>query len=229
MEGSSNFSRGLWISTHDGGITWQPGNAPVGGLVSAAGGELWLVGGVQDSSLYESKDGGATWQAASLPLTSTAEQTPALGPVYSTGRGNGVVLTATMSAAGQNNAVVTVLSGDASGSQWNWTAGPAITLGGDYGAGTPVTTSIADGVLWVLSSSQIAQVALSTGHVSVVSPDGLPQATAVALHAQSATQAWLSYSVESCSATKSGCATVSGLVSTADGGHLWSPAQNPIR
>ncbi len=229
LQSSSNFSSGVWISTPDGGSTWQTHNAPVGGTVTSTGGELWLVGGVLNSSLYQSSNNGATWNAVTLALPPPTGQTYALGSVFSTGTGTSAIMTATIgSSSGLNNSSTVVLNGNQSGSQWTWTRTPAITSNGSYGSGAVPTTAYANGTLWILTPSQLARVNISTSQVSIVSPDGLPAATTLTLNAINSQSAWISYSAESCSATKGNCVSDQGLSITKDGGQVWSRYPNPL-
>jgi hypothetical protein len=216
---SSNFSEGTWLSTPDGGAIWHQDPVPAGGDVTAAGGKLWLTGGVGNAEIYSSGDQGASWQHVNVPTRAGASRPLAFGPVQSTP--GGVVLTATDSRESH------VITGSSSGSGWQWTNGPVLDLGGEYAPGTPAVSSAADGVLWVLSPlDQIARVTLSTGQVSTATANGLPANGSIDLHATSATTAWTDYSTTTCQG-KSNCVDQGGIVATTDGGATWNPVSAP--
>lgn len=227
-ETSSNFSRGVWLSTPDNGVSWVQHQTPAGGSVTDVGGALWLVGGVQNSSLFESRDNGITWQSVSLPNTLTQDQTSALGGVYPSSSGGGVILTSTSPVQGENEIDVGILVGTATGAAWSWGAGPSVRLSADYGTGVAVTSSAAAGVLWIVTNNQLARITLSTNKVSVIGPDGFPKATEESFTAEGANSAWASYTLTSCMKAKSSCNPITGLVSTTDGGQVWAPSSNPL-
>lgn len=229
LQSSSQFSHGLWIATPDGGKTWQSHEAPVGGTVTSTSGDLWLVGGVINSLIFQSSNNGATWNAVTLPLQQPTGQTYALAPVYSAETGDSAVLTATVaSSSGSNYSSVVILTGHQSGSQWTWKSVTTIKLKGSYGGGAGPATAYSNGTFWILSPDQVARVNISTSQVSIVSPDGLPAATTLILSALNSQTAWISYSVVSCAATKRDCASTTGLSATIDGGEVWSPYPNPL-
>lgn len=228
QETNSNFSRGVWLSTPDAGISWQQNQAPVGGTVTEAGGALWLVGGVQNGSLFESRDNGTTWQSVYLPNVLTADQTAALGEVYSNSSGSGVLLTSTTPIQSADEIQIGILTGTATGTGWSWGTGPSVRLSANYGTGVAATSSLAAGVLWIATNTQLARFTLSTNSVSVIAPDGFPNATEESFTAEGPNRAWASYSLTSCMKTKSDCNPITGLVSTTDGGQVWAPSSNPL-
>lgn len=67
-QSSSQFSRGQWLRAVDGGASWQVEEAPAGGVATAAGGSLWLVGGPVNTELYRSGDDGVSSQPMPSPL-----------------------------------------------------------------------------------------------------------------------------------------------------------------
>lgn len=214
----SAFSSGVFLGTPDAGRSWRLHRAPVGGVVTVANG-LWLVGGVTNEDVYLSRDGGARWQPVHIPVTLAGMV--GFGPVASDG--DQAVLTAT---AGSTTQVVT---GDPVASRWSWTAGPVLRLGGQYGGGAAALSSLAEGVLWVISpTDRVARVVLSRGRVSEASGNGLPFNGSLSLYAMSDRAAWAVYSSFSCSYPKSGCPQIQGLLRTADGGRQWSVMRDPL-
>jgi hypothetical protein len=182
---------------------------------------LWLVGGPTNSSIYHSTNQGVTWQAMSLPVSIGIEQQVAFSPAQSTG--GHVVLAATFAHE------VQVLFGSASGTSWHWTDGPVLNLGGEYGSGATATSSTADGVLWLVSPIYtVARVTLSTGQVTAVNPSGLPTNGTFALYAISSQQAFATYTSTHCAHGKTGCTETIGMLSTTDGGRMWTPVANPV-
>lgn len=221
----SNESEGQWLYTPDGGTTWQILSAPVGGRATEEGGDLWLVGGVTNETLYESADQGVTWQEVTLPLGSSfVSGMYTLGSVES--YGSGVVLTATNMLA-DGSTQVEVLEGASGSSGWTWTAGPLVGF-----AGPSMGSSAADGVLWVLGAGpDVDLIALSTGQVTTVNASGLPGVPGVnAVYALSSTSALATYSTITCAGPERGedCSTTNGLLTTTDGGSEWSAASNPV-
>jgi photosystem II stability/assembly factor-like uncharacterized protein len=72
---SSNFSRGVLLSTKDGGTNWQTLPAPPIGdeinFVSVNAG--WLVGGAGQDKLYFTRDGGRTWHERKVIANSDSQ------------------------------------------------------------------------------------------------------------------------------------------------------------
>ncbi|MGB6770530.1 MAG: hypothetical protein WBF51_00795 [Candidatus Dormiibacterota bacterium] len=218
---SAQFSQGVWLGTPDGGKTWQTQPTPVGGTASAVAGGLWLVGGVLNQDVYLSSDSGASWDLISVPAT--VGSSVAYGPVQADE--SGVVLTATLANSGETQ----VVTGSDSGSGWHWTDGPILSLGGQSGAGAPALSSVADGVLWIVSPvNEVGLVTLSSGRVSQVSASGLPSNGTLSLSAYNSQAAVATYSTYVCPAGKSGCTMEAGMVATTDGGQVWSPIADPF-
>jgi photosystem II stability/assembly factor-like uncharacterized protein len=69
IEGSSNFTPGVTLTTSDGGKTWQPKGPPCGfaSVAPVTADEAWVVCAPNDYELYGTHDGGASWQEVSLP------------------------------------------------------------------------------------------------------------------------------------------------------------------
>ncbi|MGA7086755.1 MAG: hypothetical protein WB116_00510 [Candidatus Dormiibacterota bacterium] len=217
---SSNFSEGAWLGTPDGGATWQVRSAPVGGVVTAAGGELWLVGGAANQDVYVTSDNSASWQLVDVPVTVGTEV--AYGPVQASG--SGIVLTANLA----NTDEIQVVTGNATKSGWQWTPGPIVGLGGQYGVGGTASSSVADGVLWLVGwTGTVARVTLATGSVLKADAVGLPSSGSdLVVSASSSLAAVASYSMYVCVTT--GCAMQAGMVATSDGGSLWIPVPDPF-
>lgn len=221
---SSNFSQGVWLTSPDGGATWKTHAAPAGGTVTAADDRLWLVGGPLGSSLYSSVDDGSDWAQVTVPTPSGGSQKAwALTPVQTDGNG-GIVLTET------RNHTTRVMTGTHSSSGWAWQAGPSLDLGGSYGAGTSArASSVADGVLWVLSPvNKLARVDLSSGTVTTVNVNGLPTDGTITIHATSADDAWANYANDTCPRSQiAPCVPTAGIAATTDGGQSWTALTVP--
>ncbi len=219
---SVQFSQGVWLASPDESSGWRAYPTPVGGTVTAVGGELWLVGGVQDQDVYSSSDEGTTWIEVTLPVTlGTAI---AYGPVQA--EGNRVVLTASLS----NSDETQVLIGSKAASGWQWSAGTVINVGGQFGPGGRPQSSVAGGVLWILGfSDRISLVNLASGSVSQITPHGMPALISnYSIAAASSMSAVVTYSGFDCPNGKASCTPGSGVVSTSDGGAYWTPIADPF-
>jgi hypothetical protein len=217
---STQFSQGVWLDTPDGGSTWHEHQAPVGGVVTDAGG-LWLVGGVQNQTIYLSSDAGNSWQLANIPVTIGGSV--AFGPVQASGQG--VLLTATKPDSDQ----VQVVTGSESAAGWHWSDGATLNVGGQYGAGATTTSSLADGVLWVVSPTySLYLVTVATGEVSKVTADGLPSNGTFTLYAASSQSAVAIYTSTTCADGKSACSQTSGMLATTNGGQDWTAVADPL-
>jgi hypothetical protein len=221
LTSSAQFSDGVWLGTPDGGTSWQSENTPVGGAVGSVGGGIWLVGGVLNQDVYFSSDNGASWELINIPTTVGGQV--AYGPVQA--NGSQVVLTATLANSGETQ----VVTGADSSSGWRWTDGRVLILAGQYGAGAPALSSVADGVLWIVSpANEVGLVTLSSGRVSQVMATGLPSNGTLSLSASSRLDAVAVYSSSVCPAGKSECSTEAGMVSTTDDGQVWTPVADPF-
>lgn len=225
---STNFSLGTWLSTSDGGSTWHEHNAPVGGRVFEAGGALWLVGGVQDQSLYISNDNGTSWGSVRLPLGTTDGVVSTLGHVFNIASGNTVILTATETTPQGGSISVRVLQGKKDSSGWKWDVLSNVPFSANYGPGVSVASSIAGGVLWILTSSQLSRLDLATNSTSTITPSGLPPGGNSSIFAISATSAWATVTENGCLEYKSQCYSVSTLSATQSSGKVWSPISDPL-
>ena len=240
------LAKGTWLSTSDGGRTWQKHETPMRGVMSYAHG-LWLVGPKRAHTvLFESGSDGRSWRQMSLPVTlkgPTREhegrepseypgifQRPELSAVLPDGEG--VVTTAS------NQTETQVLLATPSASGWQWAHGATLKLV-PYGT----APSEAAGVLWILGSgrssgprsgeTRIARVTLATGKVSTVTAHALPANGALSLNASGAEAAWASYDMAySCKREKGDCIESRGVIVTNDGGASWHalfpPEHTPV-
>lgn len=217
---SVQFSEGVWLGTPDGGTTWHANATPVGGTVTDAGG-LWLVGGVLHQSIYLSSDGGTSWQLINIPGTMGGPV--AFGPVEATS--GGILLTATKADSDQ----VQVVEGLASGSDWQWADGPVAAVGGQFGAGATAASSLAGGVLWIVSPTyRVTLLTVATATLTTLAATGLPTNGTFDLDAISGSSAVATYTSTACPADKLGCTQTSGMLATTDGGQQWSPVAVPL-
>ncbi|MHB8246617.1 MAG: beta propeller repeat protein [Acidimicrobiales bacterium] len=217
--GSSAVSAGVWLATPDAGKTWRVDRAPVGGVATIASG-VWLVGGVPNSSVYFRPDGGSGWERIRIPVTIAGPVS--YGPIYADG--GRIVLTASA------GTVTQVVTGSRGGPIWRWRDGPVLRLGGKYGGGAPALSSLADGILWVVSPvDRVGRVALTAGKISEAKGHGLPaNGGSLALYAMGGQAAWAVFSSFSCSHPKSGCPATQGLLRTTDGGAVWKVMPDPL-
>ena len=218
-ETSSNFSQGAWIATSGTGSLSSVHRTPVGGQVTSAGGDLWLVGGVLDSGVYRSNDGGTRWQRTTLGGELSTPPQGGVSPIYADS--NGIVTTIS------DAAHVKVIEGTTSATSWTWTPGPILSVGDQYGAGAPADTSVAGDTLWVLGRT-LTRVDLQTAAGTTVAPQDIPQSGTIMLHATSPTAAWLSYRSDICQSLKSNCHSVTGVLKTIDNGNTWTPLLDPL-
>lgn len=217
---SSNFSSGDWLAAPTGNGAWRVVSTPVGGTVTAVGGTLWLVGGAAYQDIYSSSNGGNSWQPVSLPLS---VGTPvAYGPVQE--YRNGVALIATLDNSDETQVVI----GSPAGSMWIWSDGPTLRVGAQYSGAVP-SSSLADGVLWMISwAGEVSRVNLATGVVSQVIAHGFPASGSPTISAISGTAATGTYSSFACPMGKSSCTPESGVVTTTDGGSYWTAIADPL-
>ena len=218
-------SGGTWVSTTDGGESWQDHQeAPTAGVMSDAHG-LWLVGAPPlRHTVYYSANDGDSWEEVKLPVTLAGSQHPAnswerpsFGDFYP--HGEGVATTAT------NETETQLLLGTPSGSGWQWTQGPTLILGTHYGNGVPANTAEAAGVLWNVGAgageTRVARVNMASGQVSTVTAHGLPANGSKELYPTGPEAAWASDETASCRQGKTECTQTIGLLATADGGENW--------
>jgi hypothetical protein len=73
LPSSSAGSRGMLLSTTNGGTTWSSADLPVGGAIHFASPRNgWILGGPLDGQLYRTNDGGDSWSPVSLTTPNAA-------------------------------------------------------------------------------------------------------------------------------------------------------------
>lgn len=219
---SVQFSQGVWLAAPPGTSGWHAYPTPDGGTITDIGGDLWLVGGVQNQVIDASTDQGSTWTQITLPLrvSSPATYAPILDDAGK------IVVTATPA----NSDDFEVVTGSAASSGWNWADGPVVNLGAQFGPGASPKSSLVAGVLWTIGySGEVSRVNLATGSVSLVTPKGMPALVSnYTVAALSGISAVLTYSGFDCPNGKASCTPVSGVVMTQDGGANWAPIADPL-
>lgn len=220
---SSNFSAAEWYATSDGGATWTHNSIPSGGVVTAAGGDLWLAGGPQFASLYKSADLGVTWSKVSTP-SATITNGAALSVPGQLKNGN-VVLVAT---SVMNEGLPAIfwanvyVSSDL-GAHWKVLAHTPLV--GHISSGVVVAAAVVADTIWLGATTDENIVVISTngtltktssmrtvysgGWITSIMPFGN-------------SSAWVTTVNGKCPSGKSSCREVSALIGTVNGGKTWS-------
>lgn len=216
------FSVAEWYATSDGGATWTHHSIPLGGVVTAAGGDLWLAGGSQFASLYKSTDLGATWSRVSIP-SGMLNNGPALSVPGQLKNGN-VVLVATSANEGLPAIFrVNVYVSSDHGAHWKVLA--RTNFVGNIGSGVAVATSVVANSIWLGGTTDQGIAAISTmgsltrtSSMRVVYPGGW--ITSIMPFGNSST--WVTTVNGKCPSGKSSCREVSALIGTVNAGRTWS-------
>jgi len=138
-----------WYSTTNNGMTWTEYGAPSGGVVSDAGGTLWLVSNATSRRLFSSSDDGQHWAAVSLPSSVTGDALDVAGAL-STGR---VVLVADAPNPTTGSPSVDILTTSDAGTTWQPLA--HTSFGGVVGRNVPVYASVAGRVQPVIATAAL--------------------------------------------------------------------------
>lgn len=228
---SSNFSDAEWYATSDNGATWTHHSMPAGGVITQAGGILWLTAGPQLTSLYRSVDLGMTWLKVSIP-TAASNNGAALTVPGILKNGN-VVLVATTPNVGS---VATTSSGHApappnvtiyvsSNSGASWEALIYLSLDGQLSSGIPIASQIIGDKIWLGVAPH--------GRILLVSSDGTLTTTSSlealysgdwidSIEASGNSSAWVEATKSECPSGKTSCRQVHTLIKTVDNGKTWS-------
>jgi hypothetical protein len=219
---SSNFSAAEWYATSDGGVTWTHHSIPEGGVVTAAGGNLWLTGGPQFASLYKSADLGVTWSKVLTP-TATPNNGDALSIPGQLKNGN-VVLVATSPNEGPPAIFrVNVYVSSNNGASWKVLAG--VNLVGKISPGVGVAASVVANSVWLggITDQGIAVISAKgaltrTSSINAVYSGGW--ITSIMPYGNSS--AWITAVKGICPSGKSSCREGGALIGTANVGKTWS-------
>jgi len=216
------FSVAEWYATSDGGVTWTHHSIPLGGVVTAAGGDLWLAGGPQFASLYKSADLGVTWSRVSTPW-GTKNDGPALSVPGQLKNGNVVLV-----GSGARESLTPIfwakvyVSSD-HGASWKVLAGTNFV--GNIGSYVAVAASVVANSVWLGGTTDqgIAVVSAKgtltrTSSMRAVYPGGW--ITSIMPFGNSS--AWITTVNGKCPSGKSSCREVSALMGTANAGKTWS-------
>ncbi len=219
------FSRGLLFKTQDGGVTWTALTMPIGAPVAFATPlDGWTAGGPGGASAFVTHDGGVSWQALSLPA-----------PAGVTGR---AVYGIPAPAAGPADAISATYSGgtvvffETADDGQSFAPSAPVETGETFDGGAGVDSGQVDSGQ---TGATVASVVPAAGHADVVwlaqrsTPDvlaaaGIPSApseSATHVSVVSSTRAWAVLTGEAC-ASKTACASYSGLFSTSDSGSDWT-------
>lgn len=117
---NSNFSRGVLLSTVDGGRTWDTFSVPMGEpVVVVDENTLWMAGGVDGRALFRSVDGGASWVSMSDTIAEMmGDATFYIGAPEFANADSGLLPVTTID---QGNASVLMLGTTDAGQSWDIT------------------------------------------------------------------------------------------------------------
>lgn len=219
---SSNFSVAEWYATSDGGVTWKHNSIPSGGVVTAAGGDLWLAGGPQLASLYRSADLGVTWSKVSIPAA-IVNNGAALSVPGQLKNGN-VVLMATSPNMGPASwfGVTIYVSGD-QGVSWKVLAHTSLV--GHMSSGVVVAAAVVADTIWLGTTTDKSIVVISAnGTLTKTSSIGglYPGGWITSIGGVGNSSAWITAAKGECPSGKLSCRQVSALMRTIDGGKTWT-------
>lgn len=216
------FSVAEWYATSDGGATWTHHSIPLGGVVTAAGGDLWLAGGPQFASLYKSADFGVTWSRVSTPF-GTLNNGPALSVPGQLKNGN-VVLVATSPSESLTPIVrVNVFFSSDLGAHWKVLA--RTNFVGNIGSSVAVAASVVANSVWLGGTTDQGIAVISTkgtltrtSSMRAVYPGGW----ITSIMPFGSSSAWVTTVNGKCPSGKSSCREVSALIGTVNAGKTWS-------
>jgi hypothetical protein len=218
LPSSSNFSRGMLLSTTDAGKTWNalpsPPVADAIRFVSPSTG--WLAGGPAGDQLYVTRDGGSHWERQYVPPDAAGDNANSQSyrlPVFENDHDGTLVAVSNEDTAAQ----LRVFETHDGGVTWNLkTIAP---LGEE--ASHAAISVVNSGTVFVAPANRVGLVALGQGAVRTdsalfrsISPD---QAISK-LDFANAQQGWVLVSGGVCENGKSNCHQESKLLVTTDGG-----------
>ena len=216
------FSVAEWYATSDGGVTWTHHSIPLGGVVTAVGGDLWLAGGPQFASLYKSADRGVTWSRVSTP-SGTINNGPALSVPGQLKNGNVVLVTTSANEGLPAIFRVNVYVSRNHGANWKVLAGT--NLVGQIGSGIAVAASVVANSVWLGGTTDQGIAVISskgtltrTSSMRAIYPGGW--ITSIMPFGNSS--AWVTAVNGICPSGKSSCREVSTLTGTVNAGKTWS-------
>lgn len=219
---SSNFSVAEWYATSNDGAMWRHNPIPSGGVVTSAGGDLWLVGGPQLTSLYKSVDLGVTWSKVSIPVTALAngDSLSVPGQLKS---GNVVLVSTTANSGAASTYGLTLYDSSNQGASWKVLA--RTTFVGRIEAGVAVASAVVANTVWLGGATDQGVVVISangafttTSSIGALYPGGW--ITSIGVGGESS--AWITTLKGVCPSGKTSCTDISALIGTADGGKTWS-------
>jgi photosystem II stability/assembly factor-like uncharacterized protein len=219
---SSNFSRGDLFQTIDGGASWAKLAIPIGDPVRfTTETDGWAAGGPAGDQLYVTRDGGKSWSPVDIePPPGFGSSFPVYGlPVFSTVEEG--VLPVTF--AGDPSGMSFYRSADGGAS---WTPAVSGAIDGELSIGPGVVASdVVDANTWIAALPGGERVLKAGGAASAfaeVAPNGLP-AGVNALDFANAQVGWAVVQTGECPpGLKTGCAIISRLLETSDGGQTWT-------
>jgi len=218
---SANFSIGQLFSTADGGATWNKLSIPIGDPISfVTATDGWTAGGPAGDKLYVSRNGGVSWQQQSVlppPAFQSSYPTYQLPGFTSPQEG---VLAVTFTGPSSGTAFYTTNDGGQS-----WKMQSSFPSGQPLHLGANVPFDVTGPSTWVSLNADASRVFVAEDggkSLKEVAPNGLPQAIADLDFASSEIGWALEKAGECPSGLKFGCATISTLLKTTDGGQTWT-------
>jgi photosystem II stability/assembly factor-like uncharacterized protein len=209
LPSSSNFSRGRFFSTTDGGITWTEQTIPIGEAVRFITADIgWTAGGPAGNELYRTSNGGATWSQQTIAtLTAISNTVTYALPTFENDQEG--VLPVTISDSEQPR--VEIYTTDDAGQTWS--LAETVSVNRILAPGTSLPVAVIDANTWMVASSEDSSQL----------PDDISDMMFV-----TGTAGWLQTRSGSCNETRLICSVQSQVFTTTDNGNSWTEVPLPI-
>ena len=219
---SSNFSNGEWYATSDGGLRWTHHLLPAGGVITSAGGDLWLAAGPQFASVYRSTNLGLTWSKVAIPAATSANGEALSVPGQL--KNGSVLLVATKPNVGNASTfAVTVYLSSNKGETWKVLAQTSFV--GQISSGVTAAAAVSDDTIWIGAPTDQSLILISsTGAISSTSSiTGVFAGGSInSIIPTGSSSAWVTTMKGECPAGKTSCSEIGVLIRTVDSGKSWS-------